>query len=102
VNTLICLIAAAFMVVTAIYLGQQGLRLRRANNLLLGVVKNMNETKPWALTKPQGDLRLACELLHRSAGYVPYSNADLRQRINTFLLDYPPVDGASNQSGGSS
>lgn len=88
-NQLLLLIAAAFMVSAAIYLGHQGFRLRRANNLMMEVAKNLNETKPWALTEPQAELRAACELLRAAFGYVPQSNQDLRYQIQTFLCGYP-------------
>lgn len=59
------LISAAFMVVTGIYLGQQGLTMRRANKILAGVVASLQANPPIASFEAMasaGD-RIAHELL---------------------------------------
>jgi hypothetical protein len=94
VNQLLFLIAAALMVGAAIYLGHQGFRLRQANRLLFGVVKNMNETKPFALTEPQQALAEAVRVIWLMAedGWLFYGEegmTEAQRAVCDFTLKYP-------------
>lgn len=88
-NQLIFLIAAAFMVIAGIYLGQQGLALARVNKLMNGVVKSMNETKPFALSEPQQELAAAVKLLRRVLNAYSHGTSTLLPEIAAFLERYP-------------
>ena len=46
-GNLILLLAAALMIGAAIYLGHQGLRLKKINRMLEAVVKHAIDNPPW-------------------------------------------------------
>lgn len=93
-NQLVFLIAAAFMVMAGIYLGQQGMALARVNKIMRGVVKSMEATKPFALTKPQAELAEAVRIIWAMAdeGWCMHGEegmSDAQQAVCDFTLKYP-------------